>query len=73
MSRFTRFCGMLGLLAAWVSVGCGAAQSAPASSNVSMNPRHINIDNTTDPPAIWLPYEDANKIARIQIRTTTSN
>jgi streptogramin lyase len=30
--------------------------------------RHIQIDNTTNPPTVWLPYDRTNKIARIQFR-----
>jgi virginiamycin B lyase len=30
--------------------------------------RHIQVDNTTTPPTVWLPYDRTNKIARIQFR-----
>ena len=30
--------------------------------------RHIQVDNTTNPPTVWLPYDRTNKIARIQFR-----
>jgi streptogramin lyase len=32
------------------------------------NVRHLAIDDTTDPPTIWLPYISAQKIARLQVR-----
>ena len=31
--------------------------------------RDIIVDNSTDPPAVWTPYNRTNKIARIQFRT----
>lgn len=31
--------------------------------------RDIIVDNTTDPPTVWTPYNRTNKIARIQFRT----
>lgn len=31
--------------------------------------RHIQVDNSTNPPTVWLPYDRTNKIARIQFRT----
>lgn len=31
--------------------------------------RFIDIDNSTDPPTIWVPYYRPNRIARIQFRT----
>ncbi|OFW27660.1 MAG: hypothetical protein A3J28_15015 [Acidobacteria bacterium RIFCSPLOWO2_12_FULL_60_22] len=34
------------------------------------NSRHIDLDNTTDPPTIWIPYTGSNKIARVQFRTS---
>jgi streptogramin lyase len=30
--------------------------------------RHIQVDNSTNPPTVWLPYDRTNKIARIQFR-----
>ena len=30
--------------------------------------RHIQVDSSTNPPTIWLPYDRTNKIARIQFR-----
>ena len=30
--------------------------------------RHIQVDNATNPPTVWLPYDRTNKIARIQFR-----
>jgi virginiamycin B lyase len=30
--------------------------------------RHIQVDSTTNPPTVWLPYDRTNKIARIQFR-----
>jgi streptogramin lyase len=32
--------------------------------------RQIAIDDSTDPPTVWLPYYRVNKIARVQFRTT---
>jgi streptogramin lyase len=31
--------------------------------------RHIIVDNSTNPPTVWTPYNRTNKIARIQFRT----
>jgi len=33
--------------------------------------RHVAVDNTTDPPTIWAPYNRSNKIVRLQFRTGT--
>ncbi len=33
--------------------------------------RHIQVDNSTNPPTVWLPYDRTNKIARIQFRKST--
>jgi streptogramin lyase len=30
--------------------------------------RHIQVDSSTKPPTVWLPYDRTNKIARIQFR-----
>jgi virginiamycin B lyase len=30
--------------------------------------RYIQVDNTTDPVTVWIPYDRVNKIARIQLR-----
>jgi virginiamycin B lyase len=30
--------------------------------------RHIQVDSTTNPPTVWLPYDRTNKIAKIQFR-----
>lgn len=30
--------------------------------------RHIQVDNSTNPPTVWLPYDRTNKIARVQFR-----
>ena len=30
--------------------------------------RYIQVDNTTTPPTVWIPYDRVNKIARIQMR-----
>ena len=32
--------------------------------------RHIQVDSSTNPPTVWVPYDRTNKIARIQFRTT---
>ena len=34
-------------------------------------PRHITVDNSTDPPTVWVPYYRVNKIARVQFRTVS--
>jgi virginiamycin B lyase len=33
--------------------------------------RHIQVDSSTNPPTVWLPYDRTNKIARIQFRTSS--
>ena len=33
-------------------------------------PRHIHVDNSTDPPTVWLPYFRVSRVARVQFRTT---
>jgi streptogramin lyase len=33
--------------------------------------RNIQVDSSTNPPTIWLPYDRTNKIARIQFRTAS--
>jgi virginiamycin B lyase len=30
--------------------------------------RHIQVDSSTNPPTVWLPYDRTNKIARVQFR-----
>jgi len=30
--------------------------------------RHIQVDTSTNPPTVWLPYDRTNKIARVQFR-----
>jgi streptogramin lyase len=30
--------------------------------------RHIQVDASTNPPTVWLPYDRTNKIARVQFR-----
>jgi streptogramin lyase len=30
--------------------------------------RHVQVDNRTDPPTVWAPYNRTNKIVRIQFR-----
>jgi virginiamycin B lyase len=30
--------------------------------------RHIQVDSSTNPPTVWLPYDRTNKVARIQFR-----
>jgi virginiamycin B lyase len=32
--------------------------------------RHVQVDNSTNPPTIWAPYNRTNKVVRIQFRTT---
>ena len=36
------------------------------------NSRHLGVDDSTDPPTVWVPYTGAAKIARVQFRTDTS-
>ncbi len=36
------------------------------------NVRRLDVDNTTDPPTLWVPYTGINKIARVQFRTNPS-
>ncbi len=33
--------------------------------------RHIQVDSSTNPPTVWLPYDRTNKIARIQFRASS--
>ena len=32
--------------------------------------RHVQVDNSTNPPTIWAPYNRTNKVVRIQFRAT---
>ena len=34
--------------------------------------RHVQVDNSTNPPTIWAPYNRTNKVVRIQFRTTAN-
>jgi streptogramin lyase len=34
-----------------------------------INGRHIDVDNTPDVPEVWVPYDSAGKVARVQFRT----
>jgi Carboxypeptidase regulatory-like domain len=36
------------------------------------NSRHLAVDDSTDPPTVWVPYTGAGKIARVQFRTDTA-
>ena len=38
-----------------------------------INGRHIDVDNNLPIPEIWLPYDAAGKVARIQFRTNTGH
>ena len=38
--------------------------------SVGTDTRFIDIDNSTDPPTIWIPYYRPNRMARIQFRNT---
>lgn len=38
-----------------------------------INGRHIDVDNRPDVPEVWLPYDSAGKVARIQFRTGTAH
>src|SRR5258705_13371819 len=33
--------------------------------------RDITVDNSTDPPTVWVPYYRVNKVARVQFRNST--
>ena len=33
--------------------------------------RHIQVDSSTNPPTVWLPYDRTNKIARVQFRASS--
>jgi virginiamycin B lyase len=37
-----------------------------------MSSRHIDVDNGPQVPEIWLPYDQARKVARIQLRTNSA-
>lgn len=34
--------------------------------------RHVQIDNRTDPPTVWAPYNRTNKVVRLQVRATAA-
>jgi len=34
--------------------------------------RHVQVDNRTDPPTVWAPYNRTNKIVRLQFRGTST-
>ena len=34
--------------------------------------RHVQVDNSTNPPTVWAPYNRSNKIVRLQFRTAGS-
>jgi len=34
--------------------------------------RHVQLDNSTNPPTVWAPYNRTNKVVRIQFRTTAN-
>jgi streptogramin lyase len=34
--------------------------------------RHVQVDNSTNPPTIWAPYNRTNKVVRIQFRSAPS-
>ncbi len=36
------------------------------------NARRIDVDTSTDPPAIWVSYTGSNKLARVQFRTDSA-
>ncbi|MBI4445319.1 MAG: carboxypeptidase regulatory-like domain-containing protein [Acidobacteria bacterium] len=36
--------------------------------SIGTETRHVEVDDRTDPPTVWLPYYRTNKIARIQFR-----
>jgi streptogramin lyase len=33
--------------------------------------RHVQVDNRTNPPTVWAPYNRTNKVVRLQFRTAT--
>ena len=38
-----------------------------------INGRHIDVDNNPDVPEVWLPYDAAGKVARVQFRTSPAH
>ena len=34
--------------------------------------RHVQVDNSTNPPTVWAPYNRTNKVVRIQFRSTAN-
>jgi virginiamycin B lyase len=34
--------------------------------------RHVQVDNRTDPPTVWAPYNRTNKVVRLQFRAVTA-
>lgn len=40
--------------------------------SVGSETRHISIDDTTNPPTVWLAYSGLAKLARVQFRTDTA-
>ena len=36
--------------------------------SLGMDMRHVDVDNSTDPPTIWTAYFKANKVVRLQFR-----
>jgi streptogramin lyase len=37
-----------------------------------INGRHIDVDNTPEVPEVWVPYDAAGKVARVQFRTNSA-
>jgi streptogramin lyase len=35
--------------------------------------RHVDVDNGPTVPEVWLPYDQARKVARIQFRTNSAH
>ena len=40
--------------------------------SLGSNVRRLDVDNTTDPPTLWIPYTGVSKIARMEFRTASA-
>ena len=41
--------------------------------SLGTNVRRLDIDNSTTPPTVWVPYTGVNKIARMEFRTSSAS
>ena len=63
-----------------LSADDGLGQLNPTTGKFTMYPlpsrgtnsRHLAVDDSTDPPTVWVPYTGLGKVARVQFRTDTS-